>query len=993
MISEMFARTEKQMLLAVIMSLLVALVVVLTIRGPASDSILIPWLSLLTLISIMRLILIHRVRKGGPGAGLQTVLVFCSGLLWGSLVWLLFDKIPFRQQMAVLVILTGLAAGAGVTYAENFRFHMAFLVPVVAQTSIWSMTRGDAVFIGLGMLMLVYIPLAGRLSLYGENMLRSHLMRRRELMDEIASRIWNEELLHMQMNILHDISALSLEDKPELNGCLARIIRMMEEKHPGMNGSVLLVDEDGGHLHVGAAPNLPEEYNRAVEGLSVGPQSGSCGTAVCRGRRVIVEDIATDPLWSEFRDFTLGFGLRACTSQPVFGEDGAVLGTFAIYFRQPCAPDARLLEMMDVVSDSVALAIDKHRRSAAIRSGEIRFSRMMEVIPDAIGVHRDGKWAYVNPAGVEMMGASSADEILGTPVMDRVHPDHRHAIRERIARALDDGGIIPLAEERLLRMNGEAFIAEVEGCRIEMEGRDAVLVAVRDITGRKQTEEERERLRIAVEQSAEAMLITDASGRIIYANPAAAQISGYALSDLQGRDVRELMGGTDGATSYASIVECLKRGETWSGTVSLMRPDGSARQVERRISPVVVDGRTRYHVCVNRDVTEERQQQARLEHSQRLESLGVLAGGIAHDFNNILAAILGNASLAGMRLGAEHEAARYISRIEQSSQRAADLCKQMLAYSGKGRFTVRPVNLSRMLRDIARLLEVSIARNAVLQYELDEHLPTVEADATQMQQVLMNLVMNASDALADASGRIVLRTGVAEVGERELAANCSGEDLPPGRYVFVEVEDSGCGMGKEVVKRLFDPFFTTKFTGRGLGMSAVLGIVRGHHGAITVDSTEGVGTRFRVLLPPSGEQEVVEVETEDVDDWRGQGVVLVVDDEENVRESAAAMLEEMGFRTLLAADGEDALEMIREYEAEISLVLLDMTMPRLDGRGCFERLRRMNPHPRVLICSGYAESDVLGSFADAEPDGFVAKPYRFEALRVAVKAVLAEKRD
>ncbi|MDQ6987598.1 MAG: PAS domain S-box protein [Mariprofundaceae bacterium] len=648
-----------------------------------------------------------------------------------------------------------------------------------------------------------------------------------------------------------------------------------------------------------------------------------------------------------------------------------------------------MVTMIVVVMLMVFILEGVNRRSAQeLNVSEARYRQLFDVIPDAIIVHRQGKISYYNAAAVDMFGVFSDADFTGKPAIELVHPDDRSWVEARIRQAMSADGILPLCEERLLRMDGESFVAEVEGCRFREEGEDAVLVVARDISLRKQAEEESERLRVAVEQSPEAVVITDSTGKIVYANQATLRMTGMPLSDVAGMYAAEIRGGRQDDALSQEITTALNAGASWHGELILCRADGSERIVERRVSPVIQRGSTQYHVCVDRDVTDERRQQEKVEHSQRLESLGVLAGGIAHDFNNILTAILGNASLARMKFADNEAAVKFLDRIERSSNRAAELCKQMLAYSGKGHFIIKPVNLSLMLRETANLLQVSIGKGIQLDFDLNANIPTVQVDTTQLQQVMMNLVINASDAIGKAAGVITLRTGVLQVDAYELEKSSTGEDLVPGPYVFLEVRDSGCGMSEETKKKLFDPFYTTKFTGRGLGMSAVLGIVRGHHGAIIVKSKPGAGTVFRILLPPSDSIASDDIEVDDdVAEWCPAGTVLVVDDEIDVREAAVMMLEDMGFQTIQAGDGEEAVAVYRRYRQDIALVLLDMTMPKLDGLGCFLKLRELDPHVRVLLSSGYNEKEVTSAFAEDELDGFVQKPYRIEVLSTQIRQV------
>jgi len=635
--------------------------------------------------------------------------------------------------------------------------------------------------------------------------------------------------------------------------------------------------------------------------------------------------------------------------------------------------------------------IERLNRQAtqALETSEARYRLLFDVIPDAVAVHRDGKIAYCNAAAVKMFGASNRNQLEGLSIMDMVHPNDRVRVEKRIREATLSGGIVPLNEEHLLRLNGDVFIAEVEGCHFRNEEGDAVLVVARDISRRKQAEEERERLQVAVEQSPEGILITDEAGKILYANPVIATMLGHDLAALPGMFAADARGGSQSDMLHQKIVATLNSGNTWQGDVTLYLPDGTQRLVERRVSPVIQNGKMLYHVSIDRDITEERRQQDKMGHAQRLESLGVLAGGIAHDFNNILATIMGNASLAKMKFPEQMELKKYLQRIEDASQRAAALCNQMLAYSGKGHFVIRPVNISLMLQEIPKLLEVSISKKVELRLDLDARIPTVQADMTQLQQVMMNLVINASDAMGDGTGVVTLRTNVVQAEADELERSYTGDELEPGQYVLLEVQDTGCGMNDETIKKLFDPFYTTKFTGRGLGMSAVLGIVRGHHGAISVQSEEGKGTTFRVLLPPSEDVTQLNIKAEDDNiEWCPTGTVLVVDDEISVREAAVAMLEEVGFKTLEACDGEEAVQVYRSRNDEISLVLLDVTMPKLDGVECFKQLRDINADVRVVLSSGYNEKDATRFFAEDDLAGFVQKPYRMGTLISHLRQVL-----
>jgi PAS domain S-box-containing protein len=389
---------------------------------------------------------------------------------------------------------------------------------------------------------------------------------------------------------------------------------------------------------------------------------------------------------------------------------------------------------------------------------------------------------------------------------------------------------------------------------------------------------------------------------------------------------------------------------------------------------------------------EKRDLEKQIQHVQKLESLGVLAGGIAHDFNNLLMAILGNADLALLDLSPTAPARENIVEIEKASHRAADLCKQMLAYSGKGKFTVKAINLSELVKDMAHMLEISVSKRSVLRYNFGDNLPPIKADPSQLRQIIMNLVINASEAIGDRSGVISITTGAMECDRDYLADTYLDEQLPEGVYTYLEVADNGCGMDEEVRAKLFDPFFTTKFTGRGLGMSAVLGIVRGHGGGIKVYSEVKKGTTFKIIFPAvAGEQtEILEKEEHDDKEFHAQGTILLVDDDETVRTVGKQMIEHLGFKVLTAADGLEGLERFKKQHEDIDCVILDLTMPHMDGEEAFREMRRVQPDVRVILSSGYNEQEVTQRFVGKGLAGFIQKPYNMTGLKKVIKAVFPE---
>ncbi|MBI4556326.1 MAG: response regulator, partial [Candidatus Hydrogenedentes bacterium] len=356
----------------------------------------------------------------------------------------------------------------------------------------------------------------------------------------------------------------------------------------------------------------------------------------------------------------------------------------------------------------------------------------------------------------------------------------------------------------------------------------------------------------------------------------------------------------------------------------------------------------------------------------------------------LLMGVLGHASLALLELPPESPVRESLNQIELAAQRAAELSKQMLAYSGRGAFVVQPLNLSTLVEEMAHLVQVSISKKAMLRYNFAREVPAIEGDSTQIRQVAMNLITNASDALEEKAGVITVGTGTMELDTGFLQSTYFHDDLPPGTYVFLEVNDTGCGMDPQTLERIFEPFFTTKFTGRGLGMAAVMGVVRGHRGAIKIESEPGRGTTVRIWFPACPQMEPLSpTADEKTRDWAVSGTVLVVDDETAVRNVAKLTLERHGMAVLTAADGQEGLELYRAHHNDILLVLLDLTMPRLSGEEVFREIRKINPEAVVLLSSGYGEPEATGYFKHDSPAGFIQKPYRAAELLAKTRALLA----
>jgi PAS domain S-box-containing protein len=499
-----------------------------------------------------------------------------------------------------------------------------------------------------------------------------------------------------------------------------------------------------------------------------------------------------------------------------------------------------------------------------------------------------------------------------------------------------------------------------------------------------------EKYRLLTESIGELLASVDFDLKFTFWNRMAEQIFDVSVKDIIGKTAIEIFGDNPGTRlDNDKYLQCIKtKSEINYQKEHLINNkrhyfDVSLFPTESGITILSKD------ISVRKEAEAERNKlEQQLLHTQKLESLGVLAGGIAHDFNNLLMAMIGNLDLAKLEMQKESPAFEYVTNAETAASRAADLTRQMLAYSGKGKFVIQQIDLNALLEEMLHLLQVSISKKSVLRLNLAQNLPAVEADATQLRQIIMNIVINASEAIDDNTGVIGITTGCMDCNKSYLEDVWLDENISEGLYVYLEIADTGCGMDKETMAKIFDPFFTTKFTGRGLGMAAVLGIVRGHKGTIKVYSELNRGSTFKILLPASSRPIDIYNDNGDGhhDEWKGEGKVLLVDDEETVRGIGTEMLKKLGFTVITAGDGSEAVEQFKQ-NPDISFVILDLTMPHMDGEQCFRELRQLNPHVKVMMSSGYNEQEVTPKFVGKGLVGFIQKPYKMSALKEATKKI------
>jgi two-component system, cell cycle sensor histidine kinase and response regulator CckA len=614
--------------------------------------------------------------------------------------------------------------------------------------------------------------------------------------------------------------------------------------------------------------------------------------------------------------------------------------------------------------------------------------------------------------GAERLFGYESDEVIGRPWSVLFTPeDNLQGIPDRERNlAIESGRAEDTRWQR--RKDGSRFWANGVTVSLQEENRLVGLAKiVRDDTDVKQSEELlRYQLNLAeaiANNAADALFLVDSEGRTTFANAAARTVFGWKSEDLVGQFLHEKLfcGQEQSAGSSGALqpqFRVLKGGDIIRGEEGhFLHRAGHRVPISCSVAPIRADDGIAGAVLVVRDISEQRQVEASareneeaMQQAQKLESIGVLAGGIAHDFNNLLTGIMGNAGLArrAIAAGRTEQAAALLGDVVTASERAADLTRQLLAYAGKGQFVVQPVDLCKLVRDVSTLIRASISKKITLVLDVPDERVLLQADRAQLQQLLMNLVINGGEAIGDHPGTLTVRIRTEHLTERREYPRTEGFPITSGDYARIDVSDTGAGMDKDTQRRIFEPFFTTKFLGRGLGLSAALGIVRGHRGAIGLRSEPGKGTTFTILLPAPREVRAPERTSGHIlveEDTRGAGTILVADDEEGVRSLIASVLEGAGYTVEVAEDGTKAVERLRSLGKRVRLVLLDLTMPVLGGAEAAAELRRVRPSIPIIAMSGYGDLELMQHFSEVTVDDFLPKPFSPDQLAAKVRDALS----
>ena len=653
----------------------------------------------------------------------------------------------------------------------------------------------------------------------------------------------------------------------------------------------------------------------------------------------------------------------------------------------PQIENGRVVAASGMVRDITA----RRRAVEALRQAEKEYRSIFEHALD--GMFRstpDGQFLLANPALAEMLGYDSPEDLIESvaAIGRQFYVDPRG--RDQYERLMEEHGVVKWFETQALRKDGSIICIAESGRAVRSSSGELLYYegTIRDITEHKRVEAHLERLATAVEQAAESIVITDTDGAIQYVNPAFERASGYSRDEVRGQHPRFLKMGVPDEEFYQGVWKTITSGQVWTGRFTNKRKDGSFFEEEATISPVRErSGKIVNFVAVKRDVTKEIELEKQLLHAQKMEAVGRLAGGVAHDFNNLLTAIIGYGQLVQGRLGADHPLRPEVKEILDAGHRAAELTSQLLAFSRRQTLIPRNINLNDTIANLMKMLQRIIGEDVDVRFRASPELYLVFADAGQIDQVMMNLAVNARDAMPG-GGRLVIETRNVTVDEAYCREHLWAR---PGNYAQISVSDTGLGMDAETQRRIFEPFFTTKEIGKGtgLGLAVVYGIINQHGGFIHLYSEPGHGTTIKVYLKAEAATAQDEAPMLQTPVRGGSETILVAEDEGTLREVARTVLGSLGYRVLLANDGEEALVAYAAAMNEIDLVILDLIMPRMGGREAYERICALGGSEcPVIFMTGYAPEilkDDLGELGSAE---LIQKPYEVEELRRKVREVL-----
>ncbi len=637
----------------------------------------------------------------------------------------------------------------------------------------------------------------------------------------------------------------------------------------------------------------------------------------------------------------------------------------------------------------IADITERKKVEEALKAGEEQYRALVQASPEAMFVHRRGRFVLVNAATTRLFGADGPEDLVGKPLLDRLHRDFHEIMRERVREALISGGPSTRTEAKLVRLDGSLVDIRVAVVPLTYQGHLALLSIADDITARKKAEEtlreSEERYRAVFEQTTEAILIVRPDGETLHANAAALELLGATRDEVVGADIIEYYWEPADRPRFREAIDAngSVKGFSWTAR----RRDGSKRECD--INSTILrdaEGNAIAYLSLIRDLTEIKILERQLMTAQKMEAVGTLAGGVAHDFNNLLQVVLGYSELL---LDDERFPAPFrddLTRIRQAATNGADLVQRLLTFSRKTEFRPRPVNLNRRIEQLRKMLTRTIPKMITIELALADDLAAINADPTQMEQVLMNLAVNARDAMPQ-GGRLLLETQNVNLDEDYCRIHLGAK---PGPHVLLSVSDTGKGMDRDTLVHIFEPFYTTKGPGEGtgLGLAMVYGIVKQHDGFIMCYSEPSRGTTFKIYFAALSVGDETQTVPETPQPRGGSEAILMVDDDELIRQLGSRILTKGGYKVIEASNGNEALDVYRACRDEISLVMLDLIMPEMGGVQCLEELLKINPDVKVIIASGFSVNVQTKTALDSGAMGFVKKPFNMAEMLGTVRTVL-----
>jgi PAS domain S-box-containing protein len=838
---------------------------------------------------------------------------------------------------------------------------------------------------------------------------------------DVSGRKRDEALRALESRVLESIAG----GEP-LVEILGEITRTVDQLNPEGMSSVLLVDE-GGRLRQGAAPGLPPAWSLAIDGLAIGPDTGSCGTAAHRREMVIVTDIATDPLWRPFRDLATAHGLRACWSVPVLVAPDQVAATFAIYYREPRAPAPWEEEFIHRIAGFLRVAFERSRQNERLRASELRFRSIYDLVPVSIweedwsevialfrrlrnaGIRNLDQYFNDHPAEVEhalstvrilsfndvtlrMFDAGTREEVLASMAELTASRSARRTLKAKLlALAHGDSGFEAVMTLRTVKGRRVEGLLNVAFPPPDSDS-GLVLASVMDITSRRRAEE---RFRIVAQATNDVIWDWNLPEDTLWWSDGMERLFGHSLESLppdsrswtgniHPEDRERVINGIHGVIDGG--------GNDWTDEYRFARADGGWSLIRDR-GLVIRDseGRPIRMVGSMVDITEQRALETQLHQAQRLDAIGQLTGGIAHDFNNLLTVILGSSELLLDGLTHDPRLRAMADMTRSAALRGSELTNRLLAFARQQPLDPKAVNVNHLVADMDPLLRRTLGEQVELEIVRRGGLWNALVDASQLENAILNLCINARDAMPS-GGRITIEAANEDLDETRIA---DLSDVPPGQYVLVTVSDTGTGMDRDTLARVFEPFFTTKEVGKGsgLGLSMVYGFVKQSRGHVRISSEPGRGTTVRLYLPRADGPTLAEpVRRPTGPAPGGSERILLVEDDDLVRSYVERQLRSMGYSVVSARNGPEALEQLRE-QAPFDLLFTDVIMPGgLSGQELAARARAVHPDLPVLFTSGYTENTIVHHGRLDRGVHLLRKPYRRDEMATKVRMVLDEGR-